>query len=118
MNWLTRRFSSMRTLALLAPALTFAALPAHAATLTNFFTGVIPIGNGDVSSFFNTNGEPLAGVCYLLDTEPPGEILGAPAGTTLGLNESPSSTEATIDSLLHPSGFNQRAIMSAYNPNI
>jgi hypothetical protein len=83
--------------------------------MPNFFTNNIPLSaltNGDISIFFDPSGLPLRGVCVVTDTAP--AIPGVPGSA--GLGESPSSGGATKDSLLHPSGFNQKRIISAYNP--
>ena len=94
---------------------------AKAQTLTAFFTNNIIVTNGDISAFFfpgTTN--PLPGVCIANDSAP--SLASAPLGASSipgdgpGLGESPGSGGASLDGLLHPSGFNQRRIMSAYNP--
>ena len=77
---------------------------ARAAAMTNFsvFAGTITL-DGDISDFFLPDGVTnKPGVCVMDDT----------------LDEAPLAGETTKDGLLHPSGFNQRRIMSAYNPNL
>src|ERR1051325_11601877 len=104
-------------------------------TLTNFFSGNVTL-NGDISHFFS-NSAPfgqLPGVCVGNDMAPnlvdinnslqnlPGAPLGVIPPNSDGLGESPSAggfspiKGACKDGLFHPSGFNQRRIMSAYNP--
>jgi hypothetical protein len=89
------------------------ALSSPAATLSNFFLGEIVL-DGDISDFFEASGVPLPGVCVVNDSAP--SITGVPGSE--GLGEPPLSDATTADSLFHPSGFNQRRIISAYNPDV
>ena len=80
--------------------------PAGAQPITNsvFFTNNITL-DGDISDFFLPDGLTLRpGVCLANDPN--------------GLDESPVDSMATIDVQMHPSGFNQRRIMTAFNPNL
>ena len=77
--------------------------------------------DGDISDFFNSNGNPLRGVSVVIDSSIyPGPIIGSglPSQLTIGLNDPFSSIHSTIDGIVHPSGFNQRALVHAYNPNL
>ena len=76
---------------------------ANAATLSNFFSGMIPL-DGDISRFLDANGNPLPGV----------NVVNNPLGLVPGLIPS----QAALDANSHPSGFSQRRIMSAYNPTL
>jgi hypothetical protein len=70
--------------------------------------------DGNISDFFDAGGVALPGVCVTNDSAP--AITGVPGSE--GLGEPPLSDTTTADGLLHPSGFNQRRIMSAYNPGV
>jgi hypothetical protein len=68
------------------------------------FSGTIAL-DGDISDFFEADGlTPKAGVCVVNDP--------------LGLNEAPLATAAATDGVAHPSGFNQRRIMTAYQSDL
>src|SRR6185436_15912240 len=71
---------------------------------TNFFAGAITL-DGDISDFFLPDGvTPKPGVCLIDDPN--------------GLEEPPVAAGAARDTTLHPSGFNQRRIFAAFNPNL
>src|ERR1041385_4237776 len=84
------------------------------------FPGIIVL-DGDISDFFHTNGLPLPGVRVVNDDAP--LIPGVPNSQGLGgfagdLGE-PNYNYIQLDpTTKHPTGFNQRRIMSAFNPNI
>src|SRR4249920_1104706 len=87
---------------LLASLLPFAA-SAQPFTNAVFFSGNISL-DGDISDFFMPDGLTVRpGICLANDPN--------------GLDESPLSSGSTLDAVSHPSGFNQRRIMTAYNPN-
>ena len=83
-----------------------AALPAQAQFFTNvsFFSGNIAL-NGDTADFIQADGvSPKPGVCVANDPS--------------GLDESPLNAGNTRDAQNHPTGFNQRRIMTAFDPNL
>jgi hypothetical protein len=87
-----------------------------AQTVTNasFFSSSITL-DGDISDFFEPDGvTPKPGVCVGNDSAPP--IAGITGSE--GLGENPLSASSTKDGMPHPSGFNQRRILSAFNPNL
>ena len=88
----------------IAIALLMTANGVSGATLNKVFTGTVSL-DGDISDFFQADGvTPKDGVCVANDPN--------------GLDEPPVSAAASQDLLAHPSGFNQRRIMSAYNPSL
>lgn len=104
----------------------FSGVNALSATLfTNDFHGIITL-DGDISDFFDTNGLPLPGV-HVANSSAPNLIQGIarrgtnpPPGVPInsdGLGKSPNNPALCRDGLLHPSGFNPRRMMSAYNPD-
>jgi hypothetical protein len=70
--------------------------------------------NGDISSFFDLSGNPLPGVC--VSNSPASAIPGQPG--TSGLGKAPSGVLGSQSGQYHPSGFNQRRLIAAYNPNV
>lgn len=77
---------------------------ARGEVVSRFFDGTIRL-DGDISSFFESDGlTPRPGVSVVNDPD--------------GLNEPPLSGLATKDGLDHPSGFNIRRTMLAFNPNL
>src|SRR5882762_74175 len=89
------------------------ALPARAEVHNAVFTGSISL-DGDISDFFDGAGVVKSGVC--VSNDPAGQISGVPGSA--GLGEPPLGPTTTKDGLSHPSGFNQRRVMSAYNPSL
>ncbi|HXG49732.1 MAG TPA: hypothetical protein VNO52_19095, partial [Methylomirabilota bacterium] len=89
----------------LSPAELVAAVNATPPMRGPIFSGSINL-DGDISDFFEPDGvTPKAGVCVVDDPS--------------GLDESPlegGTAGATRDNQRHPSGFNQRRIMTAYTP--
>jgi hypothetical protein len=69
-----------------------------------FFTGNITL-DGDISDFFLPDGL----------TSRPGVCVANDAG---GLDESPLADTSAKDGVFHPSGFNQRRVMTAYRPDL
>src|ERR1044071_4722739 len=71
----------------------------------NYFSGSIEM-DGDISGFIDFDtGAPKAGVCVMND----------PRGLTGRANDPRLMLQLASS---HPSGFNQRRILSAYNPNL
>src|SRR5262245_37263028 len=124
MNSLTKlrqRIRPVLPLAALLLLLAAASAPAQIFVLTNFFTGTIPL-TGDISDFFLANGLPRPGVCCSNDSS---IIVGVPGSEGLGPNgvgadgvaNEPNNRFIQIDNTTkHPSGFNQRRLIAAYNP--
>jgi uncharacterized repeat protein (TIGR01451 family) len=86
-------------------AVTFGGTPTKAETLSNVFSGSINVSSGLVDGFFVGNGSsttPLDGVC-----------LGPES-----FSSDPLNPLNTADGLFHPSGFNPRRVMSAFNPSL
>jgi hypothetical protein len=72
--------------------------------VSGFFSGTIAL-DGDISDFFQPDGlTPRPGVAVQNDPN--------------GLNESALASSAARDGLSHPSGFNQRRLLSAYSPDV
>lgn len=87
----------------LVAALIAASATAWGTPPTNFFSGSIAL-DGDISDFFEVDGvTPKPGVCIKEDPTPL-------------TSEAPLSGFVTKSGNNHPSGFNQRRIMSACNP--
>src|SRR5258708_6674758 len=106
---LRRKFSLM---AVLLCAAAMSAVVGRADMQNTVFSGSVSL-NGDISDFFNSGGAPLPGVCVTND--PAGSISGVP--NSAGLDENPLAPSVTQAGVRHPSAFNQRRIMMAYNPN-
>src|ERR1043166_6005057 len=108
---------SVVLLGFLSTALLLSTFKSQADTLHGFFTNTISL-DGDISDFFFTNGLPRPGVCVSNDAAPP--IPGLPGSIGLGGDANEPNNQfiqqATI--VKHPNGFNQRRIISAYNPNL
>ena len=92
--------------------------------LTNAFLDVITL-DGDISDFFLANGLPKAGVCFSNDNN------GAPIidpvtlspvpfseGLSGGANEPNNATVQRNQTIKHPSGFNQKRLIAAFNPTL
>src|ERR1051325_10489638 len=126
MNSITKPRQLIR-LVLLLPALLLllaaAAGQAQVILATNFFSGTITL-DGDISQFFFPGTTtPLPGVCVRNDDADP--ITGVPGSTGLGglpgdasANEPNNTLVQSDQSQKHPNGFNQRRIITAYNPNL
>jgi hypothetical protein len=95
------------------------AAPARAETLTNTFAGVLSL-QGDISEFFDANGDPLPGVCVANSTAPPipGQAVDANGNSTAGLGGSPVGVLGSKTGQYHPSGFNPRRLIAALNTNL
>jgi PKD repeat protein len=77
----------------------------RAETLSNVFTGSINVSSGLIDGFFVGNGSsttPLPGVCVGPEN----------------FASDPLNPLNTTDGLFHPSGFNPRRVMSAFNPSL
>jgi hypothetical protein len=84
---------------------------AQGAPATNFFTGNITL-DGDISDFFAAGTtDLLAGVWMQVDPN------GVAPGRE-GLEEPPLDPLTVEGAAFHVSGFNQRRILAAYNPNL
>ncbi len=88
-------------------------------TQTNVFTGTLLL-QGDISEFFDVSGNPLPGVCVSNSPAPsiPGQTVDANGNGTAGLGRSPVGVLGSQTGQYHPSGFNQRRLIAAYNPNV
>ncbi len=86
---------------------------AHATIQSNVFSGTLSLA-GDISEFFDASGNPLIGVTVSNSTAP--AIPGQPG--TAGLAKSPMGVLGSQTGQYHPSGYNQRRVMAAYNPNV
>src|SRR5262249_12696010 len=111
-----------------------AALSPFTFVLTNAFSGAITLTNGDISEFFEFNSNiPKAGVCVSNDTgglasNPITDQNGIPLPGTDRLGPNTAANEPNNTALQrirtspiaikHPSGFNQRRLISAFNPNL
>ena len=99
------------TRAILLCVLAICCSPVRADVQSNFFAGTIPM-DGDISSFFDVSGSPLPGVC--VSNSPAPSIPGQPG--TAGLAKSNGLGSQTGQ--YHPSGFNPRRLICAYNPSV
>ncbi len=86
---------------------------------SNIFTQTLSLG-GDISEFFDVSGNPLPGVCVSNSAAPaiPGQTLDANGNSTVGLAKSPMGVLGSQTGQYHPSGFNQRRVIAAYNPHL
>jgi hypothetical protein len=81
------------------------------------FTGAVSL-DGDISEFFDGSGNPLPGVCVIQNDTSVIPAIGAGSEGLADEPLDPNDTVAGTTSGVHPSGFNQRRIFVAYNPNV
>jgi len=82
------------------------------------FAGRIDL-DGDISDFLDADGRPLPGVHVQEDRVDPASALpGVPPEVSLGLSDEAGSRFFARDLNLHPSGFNLRRVLTAYNPGL
>jgi hypothetical protein len=113
------RTSGLFPVVFLLCVLALSCSPVRGDTQSSYFAGTIPM-NGDISSFFDGSGNRLQGVCISNSTAPfiPDQPLDANGNSTLGLGKSPVGVLGSQTSQYHPSGFNPRRVIAAYNPNV
>jgi len=108
---ISRRMSWAMALGVCVWSLVIGAEQVHAITQSNVFSGTLLL-HGDISEFFDSSGNPLVGVTVSNSAAP--AIPGQPG--TAGLAKSPMGVLGSQTGQYHPSGYNQRRLMAAYNP--
>ena len=105
--------SKFLTVVVVACTLSLVSPGARADVQTNVFTGTLSLG-GDISEFFDVSGNPLPGVS--VSNSAASSIPGQPG--TAGLAKSPLGVLGSQTGQYHPSGYNQRRLIGAYNPYV